>query len=134
MLCRTVSLLCACFGLCVLASYGQTLGDLSGEARDSSGAVVPGVRITLTNVATNASRQTLTNEAGLYNFPAVQPGIYTLRAEKEGFRTFVRTGIEVQVQLSARVDIDLQVGAVTETVEVRAESGLLQTEKGQSGK
>lgn len=114
--------------LCALAASAQTLGDLSGEVRDPSGALVPGVRITLTNAATNATRQTTTNEAGFYAFPALQPGVYTIRAEKEGFRAYVRTGLEIQVQLSSRVDIELQVGAVTESVEVRAETVLLQTE------
>ena len=79
-----------CLLIAALAATGQTLGDLSGEVRDPSGAVVPGVRMTLTNVATNASRQVETNEAGLYSFPAVQPGVYTLRAERQGFRAFVR--------------------------------------------
>lgn len=119
--------------LCALAASAQTLGDLSGEVRDPSGALVPGVRITLTNVATNATRQTTTNEAGFYAFPALQPGVYTIRAEKEGFRAYVRTGLEIQVQLSTRVDIELQVGAVTESVEVRAEGALLQTENATVG-
>jgi outer membrane receptor protein involved in Fe transport len=112
---------------------GQTLGELSGEVRDPAGALVPGVRVTLTNVATNASRQTETNEAGFYRFPAVQPGTYNLRAEKAGFKSFLRSGIEVQVQLSARVDVELQLGAVTESVEVRAEGVLMQTENATVG-
>ena len=116
-----------------LPALAQTLGGISGEVRDPSGALVPGVKITLTNVATNASRQTETNEAGFYAFPAVQPGTYTIRAEKQGFRTFVRSGLEVQVQLNTRIDIELQVGAVTESVEVRAEGALLQTENATVG-
>jgi outer membrane receptor protein involved in Fe transport len=132
MLSRTL-ILCVVILLGSLGIAAQTLGELSGEVRDPSGASVPGVRVTLTNQATNATRETMTNETGLYTFPAVQPGVYTLRAEKEGFRAFVRSAIEIQVQLSARVDVDLQVGAVTESVEVRAEGALLQTENATVG-
>ena len=123
----------AALALLPIAAFAQTLGGISGEVRDPSGALVPGVKITLTNVATNAARTTETNEAGFYAFPALQPGAYTIRAEKQGFRTFVRSGLEVQVQLNTRVDIELQVGAVTESVEIRAEGALLQTENATVG-
>ena len=60
-------------------------GEISGTVVDSSGSVLPGVRVTLTNTATNAIRLTQTNESGLYVFPAVPPGTYSLKVELEGF-------------------------------------------------
>ena len=66
-------------------------GEISGVVTDSSDSVLPGVRVTLTNVATNAVRLTQTNEAGVYVFPALQPGTYTLKVELEGFSTAERS-------------------------------------------
>ncbi len=115
------------------AVSAQTLGDISGEVRDPSGAVIAGAKITLTNVKTNATRTTESNASGAYVFPALQPGLYSLRAEKEGFKSYVRTNVEIQVQLSSRLDIDLQVGSVSESIEVSAQSALLQTENATVG-
>lgn len=123
-------LLCLLFAGSVLA---QTLGDISGEIQDASGASVAGVKLTLTNTGTNASRVTESNSAGLYSFPALQPGVYSLRAEKDGFKAYTRTGIAIQVQLSAGVDITLEVGAVTESIEVSASEVLLETENATVG-
>ena len=111
----------------------QTFGDISGDVRDPSGAVISGVAVTLTNTGTNATRSTVTNDQGLYAFPALQPGQYNLRAEKAGFKAFTRTGIAVEVQLSARINIDMQVGSVSETIEVSAQAALLQSENATVG-
>ncbi len=113
--------------------FAQTFGDISGEVRDPSAAAVSGATIKITNVATNATRTTESNDNGLYAFPALQPGSYTLRAEKAGFKSFIRTNLELQVQASVRVDVDMQVGAVSESVEVSAQSALLQTENATVG-
>ena len=125
-------LLCLLIFLSALAS-AQTAGDISGEVRDPSGALVPGVSITLTNVATNAVRTTKSNDAGLYTFPALQPGMYSLRAEKEGFKAYTQSNVEVQVQLSARINIEMQIGAVSESVNVSAQAALLQSENSTVG-
>ena len=113
--------------------FAQTFGDISGEVRDPSAAAVSGATIKITNVATNATRTTESNDNGLYAFPALQPGNYTLHAEKAGFKSFNRTNLELQVQASVRVDVDMQVGAVSESVEVSAQSALLQTENATVG-
>lgn len=115
------------------ALYAQTFGDISGQVRDVSGASVADAQIMLTNVGTNATRTTFSNAQGAYAFPALQPGTYTLRAEKTGFKVFTRTGLEVQVQLSARVDLDMQVGSVSEVIEVSAQAALLQSENATVG-
>ena len=114
-------------GWCLLVSElaGQTFGSIDGETRDSSGAVVAGVTVSVTNNGTNAVRTAVTNDAGVYSFPSLAPGTYTLRAEKPGFRTVVRNQVELQVQQAARVDFELQVGQVSESIEVRSDAPLL---------
>jgi len=66
-------LILTCFVLLVNAAFGQTFGSIGGDARDASGAVVSGAVVTTVNVATNASRTVLTNEAGAYSFPSLPP-------------------------------------------------------------
>src|SRR6185369_6752651 len=107
-----------CFGLPLL---GQTLGDVSGRVTDASGAGVPNAAVTLTSVATNAVRNAETTGEGLYDFNAVPPGVYNVKVEHPGFRSASSTNVEVQVQQSVRLDLTLQVGQVSETVEVSAQ-------------
>jgi len=76
-----LALLCLLFGL---PAFGQTFGEITGEVRDTSGASVPGVNVTIINAATNANRSTVSTEAGIYSFPSLPPGVYNLRAEKQG--------------------------------------------------
>ncbi|MDP2998404.1 MAG: TonB-dependent receptor [Bryobacterales bacterium] len=115
-----------------LPAFGQTLGEIVGTATDSTGAVVPSAAITVTNTSTNAVRKTVSNEAGIYSLPGLVPGPYSVRIEKEGFRAMTRT-LTVQVQQTARVDFALQVGQVSETVEVSASSQMLTTENATIG-
>src|SRR5580765_5836378 len=119
-----------CFGLPLL---GQTLGDVSGRVTDPSGAGVPNAGVTLTSTATNAVRTAQSSGEGLYDFNAVPPGIYNVRVEHPGFRTVTSTNVEVQVQQSVRLDLTLQVGQVSETVEVSAQAALLQSENATLG-
>src|SRR3954447_23419066 len=107
--------------------FGQTLGSVAGAVRDASGAAIPETQITVTNVGTNAQRTVLTNEAGSYAFPSLPPGMYTVRAERVGFKALVRTQVEIQVQQNARIDFELQLGQVSESIEVTA-SSLMVTE------
>ena len=116
-----------------LAGLAQTLGDISGEVRDASGANIAGVTVTLTNTATNASRTATSNEAGVYSFPALTPGIYNVKAEKQGFKSVSTTGVEVQVQQNVRLDLTLTVGAVSESIEVSASAVTLATENATVG-
>jgi hypothetical protein len=122
------------FGLLLsVSAFGQTFGDISGEVMDGSGAVIPGASVVVTNVGTNTSRNTETNDAGLYRFPSLVPGIYTVRVQAEGFRAAVRSNIELQVQQSARIDFALEVGVVTEVVEVSSDAALLTTDNATLG-
>ena len=111
----------------------QTFGEITGEVRDPSGAVVPRAAVAVTNSATNASRTTVTNTEGIYSFPALNPGTYQVKVESQGFQPTVRTNIELQVQQTARVDFALTVGQTTQTVEVSASALLLTTENATVG-
>src|SRR6201987_1194832 len=119
-----------CFGLPLL---GQTLGDISGRVTDPSGAGVPNAAVTLTNTATNAVRTGDTSGDGFYTFTAVPPGVYNIKVEHPGFRAVSSTNVQVQVQQSVRLDLTLQVGQVSETVEVSAQAALLQSENATVG-
>ena len=115
------------------AAFGQTFGSISGEAHDTTGAIITGARMTAINIGTNASRTVTTNDAGGYSFPSLPPGIYTVKVEKPGFKTVVRNQIELQVQLAARVDFEMQVGQVSESIEVSANAALLVTDNATVG-
>src|ERR1700732_1617910 len=115
-----------------LSVIGQTLGDISGQVADPSGAGVPSSVVTLTNTATNAVRTTNSNEQGLYTFPSVPPGSYNVKVEHPGFKT-TTSNVEVLVQQSVRLDLTLQVGQVSESVEVSATAALLQAENATVG-
>ncbi len=117
-----------CMPLCA-----QTMGEIVGEVVDASGAVVPGASVTVFNQTTNATRNVQTNEAGLYSFPSLVPGLYRVRVEKGGFKTTTRNDIELQVQQSARINFALDVGQVSESVEVSGAAALLATENATVG-
>ena len=115
-----------CVGFTTLASAQTPSGEISGVVTDPSGAPMPGVTITLTNQGTNAVRELQTNESGLYVMPAIQPGIYTLKATLTGFRTLERRDITVQVGSASRIPLTLEVGQLTEVVEITGGAPLLQ--------
>src|SRR6266436_3543749 len=130
---RVRLLILACSLVAGRAAFGQTFGSIDGEARDASGAPVPGVTVSATNKGTNAARIAITNDAGAYSFPSLAPGAYTLRAEKPGFKTVVQNQIELQVQQAARIDLELQVGQVNESIEVKADAAALVTDNATVG-
>jgi hypothetical protein len=111
----------------------QTAGEITGEVTDPSGASAPNATITATNKDTNVARTTQTNSVGVYSFPAMIPGSYEVKAAAAGFDTVVKTGIQLQVQQTARVDFTLTVGQATQTVEVSASGELLSTENASVG-
>src|SRR6266851_5253011 len=116
-----------------LPSFCQTFGEITGEVTDSSGGVAVGALVTVTNPQTNFTRQAITNNAGNYTFPALLPGVYNVRAEMQGFQTEIRTGVELQVQQVARIDFQLKVGSLAETLEVSGGAPLLTTENATLG-
>ncbi|MFN7651176.1 MAG: carboxypeptidase regulatory-like domain-containing protein [Acidobacteriota bacterium] len=106
----------------------QTFGSLTGDVKDASGAVVAGAAITVRNTSTNGVRNATTNEDGVYSIPALVPGLYEVKAEKSGFKSASRANVELQVQQAARVDFNLEIGQVSEVVEVSSRLPLLSTE------
>src|SRR5882724_853759 len=112
---------------CLLPQGGEST-EILGFVEDGSGSVVPGVEITATHVATGQARKTVTEDSGTYVFSFMQPGEYTLRAGKAGFRPEVRTGLALQLNQKARVNFILQVGAVAESIEVSAAGVILNTD------
>src|SRR3954447_20953435 len=125
-------MLALCIAL-AMPSMGQTFGEITGLVRDQSGAALVNAQITVVNAETNATRTTESNEAGAFSFPALPPGTYNVRVEKQGFRSAVQNGVLLQVQQSARLDFDLSVGQVSESVEVSANAQLLTTENATVG-
>ena len=104
-------------------------GSLVGHVEDSSGASVPGATVTISNKATNQSRETITDEVGNYNFPTVQTGTYTIKVSLTGFKESQQTDIAVTLNTTTRIDVTLQVGQMAETVTVSAQAAVLQTDR-----
>jgi hypothetical protein len=105
-----------------------------GTITDSSGAVVPGAEITITEINTNIPRSATSNESGHYSFEVLNPGTYRVEARLKGFKTAVVDKVVVLVNTTQRADLQLQVGAVSETVEVTAVAALLQTDRSDVGR
>ena len=111
-------------------AFGQILyGSLTGNVTDASEAAVPGANVSITNKQTGATRSSETNDAGAYNIPTLQPGLYTVKITKDGFRTVVQDNVEILVNSTARVDLKLQLGQVAETISVEANAAALQTDR-----
>lgn len=130
---RLLTVLVLLTALAVPAWAQTPSGEISGVVSDESGSVLPGVRVTLTNVATNGVRLTQSNESGVYVFPAVPPGTYTLKVELEGFSTAERSNIQVQVGSSIRFPLTLAIGQLTDVVSVVAQAPVLQTQNASIG-
>src|SRR5262245_4580631 len=106
--------------------FAQTLGTITGEVNDATGAVIPGVVVTVVNKATNATRTTTTNAVGLFDFPALPPGSYSVKSEIDGFKTLTRD-VELQVQATVRVDFAMELGTISEQATVTGVSPLVET-------
>jgi hypothetical protein len=133
---RIVLFLASASLIAVLSSgslWAQATAQISGTARDQTGAVLPGVEVTATQTETGIARNTVTNEAGLYVLPNLAIGPYRLEASLPGFRTYVQTGIVLQVNSSPVLNVVLEVGQVSEQVEVQANAALVETRSSSVG-
>lgn len=109
---------------------GQVLyGTLVGSVKDAQGAAVPGVTVAVTQEQTLLKRAVRTDQSGQYTISTLPAGTYDVRISATGFKAFTKVGVPVTINAVARVDGTLQVGSVSETVEVRAETQLLQTDR-----
>src|SRR5262245_3390187 len=128
------SVLSALLFLTSAASAGaqQFTGGVRGAVRDANG-VIPGVTVTLTNEATNIARETVTNDVGQYNFPAVAPGTYTLSTKLTGYKTYESKGLTVATQQFLTLDVTLEVGALEENITVTGQTPLIDTASASTG-
>jgi hypothetical protein len=125
-------LLLACLG--ALTIFGQlTSGSISGTVSDSNGAVVPGAKVVAVHVPTNRDFATVTTGAGVYVYPNLPPGPYTLTVEQPGFKKLVRSGIEVRVGTRQDLALVLELGDVKQQIEVTAAAPILETANAERG-
>ena len=120
--------------LCAPTVFGQGYkATLVGRATDPSGATVPGVKITVTNTGTNVAISSVTDDVGNYLVPQLIPGVYRVNAEARGFKVFVREAVTLDLDQTVRVDIPLEVGAVSEEIVVKGEMPVINTENSSLG-
>ena len=111
--------------------FAAPVGSVKGYVRDSTGGVVRGAKVALSNELTHVSRNTASDENGYYQFPDVAPGTYSVTGESAGFRKQTVRTVSVLVDQIVSVDLSLVVGAVTEVVEVTGGvTALIEPEKG----
>jgi len=117
-------------GVATVPASAQVLyGSLVGTVEDQSGAIVPNAKISITNKATGFSRDTVTDDGGRYSAVSIPGGNYTVKATASGFKTLTRSNIDVTVNTVARIDLKLEIGAITDTVTVEASAAVLKTDK-----
>ncbi|MGB7719113.1 MAG: carboxypeptidase-like regulatory domain-containing protein [Bryobacteraceae bacterium] len=132
---RTLLVLSLLALLCAGLAFGQAVNaTLLGIVTDASGAVVPNAKVTITEVNTGVGRSGQTNESGNYTFPNLPPGQYSVTVEAAGFKKETRRDIGLLVNTTQRVDIQLQPGNVSETIEVTAAAPALQTDRADTGR
>jgi hypothetical protein len=124
-----VALLLGVIGLGMTCAdvWAQATAQINGTVHDQSGAVLPGVEVTATQTETGIARMAVSNETGSFVLPNLPLGPYKVEAALTGFRTFVQTGIVLQVNSSPTINATLEVGQVTEQVEVQANSAQVET-------
>src|SRR5579884_3822243 len=110
-----------------LNAWGQATAQISGTARDQSGAVLPGVEVTAIQTDTGIKRTTVTNETGAYVLSNLPLGPYRVEAALPGFRTYAQSGIVLQVNSAPEINPQLEVGQVAEQVEVQANAAQVET-------
>jgi hypothetical protein len=128
--------------LCLLAGIGllslgalqaQNFATITGLVTDKTGAAVAAAKITATSLDTQIAREANSDAAGVYTLPLLPPGRYRVAAQKTGFRQTVQDAVTLEVNQTARFDFQLEVGQVTETVEVKASAPLLESDNSTIG-
>src|SRR2546422_5409771 len=119
------------FLVCMLLTvsvYGQTTnGSIQGTVTDSSGATLSRATVTARNLDTGLTNSTVTTDAGLYSLPNLPPGRYSVKVEATGLKKYEREGVTVQTGSTVSLDIEMQLGSVTETITVNADASQLET-------
>ena len=132
---RSLGMTFVFFLLAAFAAFAQSdNANVTGVITDPSGASVPNAKVVLRNQGTGLTREATTNASGVYSIPTVPPGYYTITVEVSGFKKFESKDNKIDPSVPANISAILQVGAVTETIEVVATATALQTESGALGK
>ena len=119
------------------AAFAQSTainGTIEGTVKDTQGALLPGVTVTVTNIDTGDQRVVVTNESGLYRAPLLSLGTYRVSAELQGFKKFEQTGVSLRAGQTAVIDVALSVGAVAETITVTADAPVVDLAKIEQGR
>src|SRR5437867_2478010 len=133
LLCYTLLAL-ACISLSAGSALGQEYrGTVLGRVTDSHGAAIAGATVTVTNEQTNVSSKAVTESDGGYNVPFLIPGTYQVTVDSQGFKKYVQSGITVAISQRATVNVEMQVGAVEQSVTITADAPLLDTTTGSLG-
>jgi hypothetical protein len=133
---KQAGLVCAfavLFGISGVVRGQTATGQITGTVRDTTGAVVAGVKVTVASALTGLTRETMTSATGDYVVPLLPVGQYSVTAEQTGFRAAKRSDIQLSVNQTVRIDLEMEVGAVTETVEVQAAAVAIDTESSTVG-
>jgi hypothetical protein len=118
------------YGPAVAPSHAQILsGSMVGNVRDISEAFIPGAEVTIRNLKTNQTRSTVTTDTGAFSFVTLAPGDYEVSVAKPGFRPLKRSEVNVGINNVTRIDVQLELGAITEAVTVSTGAGELQTDR-----
>ncbi|MCX6595808.1 MAG: carboxypeptidase-like regulatory domain-containing protein, partial [Acidobacteria bacterium] len=115
------------------ATFAQTAATLSGTTTDKSGAGVPATKLTVVNQDTQLTREAVSGEDGTFNVPLLPPGRYNIRVEKTGFKPINQQNVTLEVNQVARLDFSLEVGNVTETIEIKDTPALLDSDTSSIG-
>src|SRR5687767_15995291 len=112
-----------------VAAFAQIgTSTISGRVTDASGAIIPGVSVTVVQQGTNFKSVVVTNEEGIYRALSLQPGEYTLTFEMTGFNKIERVGVQLRTGDTLAIDASMQVGQMSESIEVQGAAALLETE------
>jgi hypothetical protein len=110
-----------------LGLFAQSMSQISGTVQDASGSAIPGAQVTVTQTDTGLTRVAETDSSGVYSLPSLPLGPYRMEVKKEGFSSYVQSGIVLQVDTAPTIDPVLKVGAVSESVQVEAAAAMVET-------
>ncbi len=130
---RFASILLLLIAGSTVISAQSFVGSLRGLVQDPGGAIIAGANITLTNEATGVSRATVSNASGEYVFSQIEPATYTLAGEAPGFKKLERKGVVIGTQENVSVDLKMEIGQVSESVEVTTEVPLIENATASNG-
>src|SRR5437660_7061892 len=132
-MCIRLMLACALFAGSLLAQSSTGAATMVGAVTDSTGAVVPGAKVTVTNKDAGFVFSSVTTPEGTWYIPNLNPGNYQLRIEAQGFKAYVQDGILLRTAEQPRIDVKLEIGSVAESIMVTGTPPLLETETATSG-